>query len=244
MKIAVLGAGHIGKTLARRFAAAGHEVRMTNSRGPETLKELADEIGAAALVGTEAVHDADVVITSVPFARIPDLRPIVDLAPDRAVVIDTSNYYAHRDDTIESVEAGQVESEWVVEQLGRPIVKAWNSILEGSLATRCYGPGHPERTALPVAGDDAAAKYIAMYLVELTGFDAVDAGSIAESWRQQPGAPAYTTELPAAELPAALDRADRSTLVAKRARIVAEGSKLPGWGTNDDRLRIARETCL
>lgn len=244
MKIAVLGAGHIGGTLAKRFAGAGHDVRLANSRGPETIQGLAAEIGVTALTGSEAVVDADVVVTSIPFSRVPELRSVIDGAPARAVVIDTSNYYSHRDEVIDAVEEGQVESAWVAEQLGRPIVKAWNNILEGSLATRSHPAGHRDRTALSVAGDDAASKHLAMYLVELTCFDAVDGGPISESWRQQPGSPAYTTELPADELLAALARADRSTLIGRRAEIIAEVSKLPGWGTNDDRLRIAREICL
>lgn len=244
MKIAVLGAGHIGGTLARRFVEAGHDVRLANSRGPETIQSLAEEIGASAETGADAVLDADVVVTSIPFARIPELRPIIDRAPSRAIVVDTSNYYPHRDDRVAAVDEGQVESQWVSEQLGRPILKAWNSILEGSLATRFHPQGHPDRTALSVAGDGAAAKHLAMYLVELTGFDAVDGGPLAESWRQHPGSPAYTTELSADELRAALARADRSVLVANRARIIAEVSALPGWGTNDDRLRIARDVCL
>lgn len=244
MRIAILGAGHIGGTLAKKFGAFGHEIRLANSRDPETIRELATAARATATHAAEAVRDVDVVITSIPFAKNGDLKPILAGAPPNAVVIDTSNYFPLRDGVIPAIEAGRVESEWVSEQFDRPVVKAWNSILEGSLATRGHPPGDEARSALPVAGNEAAAKLLAMYLVELTGFDAVDGGSISESWRQQPGSPAYTTELKIDELRAALERADRASLPAKRDRMVQIIFALEGRGTNEQRLRIARECLL
>jgi 8-hydroxy-5-deazaflavin:NADPH oxidoreductase len=124
MKIGILGAGHIGKTLARKLAAAGHHVKVANSRGPETIEAEALSSGAHAVVTAEAVQDVDVVILSIPLNRIPPIASLVGNLPAEIVIIDTSNYYPFRDSRIDAIEAGQVESLWVSEQLGRPIVKA------------------------------------------------------------------------------------------------------------------------
>lgn len=243
MRIAVLGAGNIGTTLARRFAGAGHEVRLANSRGPDTFADVAADVGASAMHAEEAVRGVDVVVTSTPFSAAPRLEPVLAAAPAHAVLIDTSNYFPGRDGVIAAVEAGQVESVWVSERIGRPFVKAWNNILQASLANRHHPAGHPDRTALSVAGDDAASKFLAMHLVELTGFDAVDGGPIEESWRQQPGSPAYTTELTRDALLDALARADRESLPAKREEMARQVAALNNDSV-DDRLRIARDLFL
>lgn len=243
MKIAVLGAGNIGKTLARRFAATGHEVSLSNSRGPDTIAELAAEVGAAALHAEDAVRGVDVVVTSAPFAAAPSIGPVLAGAPAHAVVIDTSNYFPGRDGTIAAIEEGQVESEWVAEQFGHPVIKAWNNVLQGSLARGGHPAGHPDRSALAVAGDEPSSKFLAMYLVELTGFDAVDGGSIEESWRQQPGSPAYTTELTRDAVPDALARAGRQSLAAKRDEMVLQVAALNNTSV-EDRLRIVRNLFL
>lgn len=243
MKIAVLGAGNIGKTLARRFATAGYEVSLANSRGPDTIADLVAEVGASAKYAEDAVRGVDVVVTSTPFVAVPSLAPVLAGAPAHAVVIDTSNYFPGRDGTIAAIEAGQIESEWVSEHIGRPIVKAWNNVLQGSLATRHHPAGHPDRTALSIAGDDAAAKFLAMHLMELTGFDAVDGGPISESWRQQPGSPAYTTELTREALLDALASADRESLPAKRDEMARQVAALNNQSV-EDRLRIARDIYL
>ena len=125
MKIGILGTGHIGKTLVRELSAAGHEVKVANSRGPETIDPELLSSGARAVTTQDAFEDVDVVILSIPLNRVLDVAPLVARLPEEAVVIDTSNYYPFRDDLIEAIEAGQVESLWVAEQLGRPIAKAW-----------------------------------------------------------------------------------------------------------------------
>jgi 8-hydroxy-5-deazaflavin:NADPH oxidoreductase len=244
VRIAVLGAGRIGGTIARRLSADGHAVTLANSRGPGTLRGLAEEIGATAAYAGEAAEGAQVVITSVPFPQVPSVREAISRAPDDAVVIDTSNYYSFKDGVIQAVEDGQVESVWVQEQLGRPIVKAWNSILAGSFLTKACPSGRPERIALAVSGDVAAAKRTAMELVDATGFDPVDAGSIADSWRQQPGSPAYCTDLTATELRPALAAAERSVLAERRDRMVAGMKALDATPTNDDLLRLGRKHYL
>ncbi len=195
MKIGIIGAGNIGGNLTRRFAALGHEVRVANSRGPETLADLAAETGAAAVTAEEAAQGADLVVVTVPQKAVPGLPAgILDAAPD-AVVIDTGNYYPQqRDGRIDAIEDGTPESVWVSQQLGRPVVKVFNGIQAPHLLTAGLPAGDPDRRALPVAGDDAAAKQLVLDLVDALGFDGVDAGPLAESWRQQPGTPVYGAE--------------------------------------------------
>jgi 8-hydroxy-5-deazaflavin:NADPH oxidoreductase len=244
MRIGILGAGRIGRTIAARLAAAGHHVRLANSRGPETLRDVAAAAGATAAHAEDAVTGAEVVITSVPFPRVPSLREVLSRAPEDAVVIDTSNYFPFKDGAIPAVGNGQIESAWVAQQLGRPIVKAWNNILAGSFSTKATTAGAPGRIALAVAGDDEGAKTTAMDLVDATGFDTVNAGGIADSWRQQPGAPAYCTDLDAGALSRALASADRTKLAERRDLMVARMIELGDAVTDDDLLRLSREVYL
>jgi predicted dinucleotide-binding enzyme len=207
MKIGIIGAGHIGGNLTRRFTAAGHEVAVSNSRGPETLADLAAETGATAVAATEAAAGADVVVVTIPLAKVPDLPAgILAGAAPGAVVIDTNNYYPQqRDGRIDAIEDdGLTESAWVSRQLGVPVIKVFNGIYAANLVEAARPAGDPERIALPVAGDDPDAKAKVMALVEEIGFDAVDAGTIADSWRQQPDSPSYGPKLTAEELRAAL----------------------------------------
>ena len=152
MKIAIIGSGLIGATLARKLNTAGHDVLIANSRGPESLAAFAKETGVGAATPEQAVAGAEVVIISVPFPRIPDLKALLGQLPTHTIVADTSNYFPHRDGAIDAVDAGQVESLWVCEQLGRPVVKAWNTILAGSLASFCDLSLRAEQ---PARGEDA-----------------------------------------------------------------------------------------
>lgn len=216
MRIGILGAGNIGTTLAHRLAAAGHQVKVANSRGPETVPANALNSGATAVTASEVVDGVDVLITSVPFARIPDLRPLIEQLPDDAVVIDTSNYYPHRDGNIAAVDEGQVQSLWVSEQFGRKVNKAWNAINTGSFDSKEAPVGHPDRLAIPVASDSDAQRALVMSLVEETGFDAFDAGQLEQSWRQQPGTPVYCTDFPKEKIAEALAAADKSRSILRR----------------------------
>lgn len=220
-KIGILGTGHIGKTLARRLAAAGHDVKVANSRGPETIPTEALATGAKPVGAEDAVGDVDVLILSVPLSRLPQIAPLLHGIPSDVIVADTSNYYPHRDEQIDAIEAGQPESLWVSEQLGRPVIKAWNAIGSGSFATKDRPAGAPDRIAIPVAGDRAADRWLVMQLVSDTGFDAYDAGSLAMSWRQQPGSPVYCTDLLLSEMPAALASAQPERLPIRRDLAVA-----------------------
>lgn len=133
--------------------------------------------------------DIDVAIVSIPLKALPQIKPLIDALPADVVVIDTSNYFPGRDGHIDALDKGQVEGEWVSEQLGRPVVKAWNAIGWDSFASKGLPAGHPERIAIPVSGDSQQHRNIAIALVNDTGFDGYDAGVLAESWRLQPGAP-------------------------------------------------------
>lgn len=230
MRIGILGAGHIGKTLVQRLSAAGHDVKVANSRAPETIEPDVLASGGSPVWAAEAVVDVDVLILSIPLNRIPGIASLTADVPAETVIIDTSNYYPLRDGRIEAIEAGQVESLWVAEQLGRPVVKAWNAIGSGSFADRATPAGSANRIAIPVAADRAQDRQVGMALVEDTGFDAFDAGTLSESWRQQPGAPCYCTDLTREEMPAALAAADRARLPKRRDLAVAAFMERAGDG--------------
>jgi len=209
MKIGIIGSGQIGGTLVRRFSALGHDVSVANSRGPETLADLARETGAQAVTVRDAARAGAVVIVTIPEGRIPNLsKQLFGGVPDEVVVVDTGNYYPQqRDGRIAGIEEGLTESRWVANQLGRPVVKAFNNIYARHLLERGLPKGAPGRIALPVAGDDQRAKDAVMRLVDELGFEPVDAGGIDESWRQQPGTPVYATDYDAAGVKRALSEA-------------------------------------
>ena len=196
MKIGIIGAGNIGGNLTRRLTGLGHHVAVANSRTPDTLAGLAAETGATSVLATEAAVGADIVVVTVPLKVAPELPDgLLDGAAADVVVIDTNNYYPQqRDGRIAEIEEGMTESRWVEEQLGVSVVKAFNGIFSEHLLTRGLPPGAEGRIALPVAGDDAAAKKVVMDLVDSLGFDPVDAGGLDDSWRQQPGTPVYGTD--------------------------------------------------
>ena len=193
MKIGIIGAGNIGGNLTRRLTKLGHEVRVANSRGPESLADLAAQTGATAVHANEAAQGADIVVVTIPEKKVPELdKGFLNGANPGVIVIDTGNYYPQqRDGLIADIEGGTTESRWVSNHIGHPVVKAFNGIYSVNLIEKARPAGAPDRMALPVAGDDPAAKKIVMDLIEELGFSAVDAGSIDESWRQQPGTPVY-----------------------------------------------------
>ena len=157
------------------------------------------------------------------------------------VVIDTSNYYPQRDGHISAVDNGQVESVWVQEQIGHPIVKAWNSVLAASLETKGLPKGAEDRITLSIAGDDADSKKIGLELVEVTGFDAIDGGILEQSWRQQPGTPCYCVDLSADELRPALTVTDRKKATRNRDMFIERLLALGDKATDADQLRLYRE---
>ena len=198
MKIGIIGAGHIGGNLTRRLTKLGHKVFVANSRGPETLTDLAAETGATPVTVKEAARSGDVVIVTIPVKNIAKLpRDLFANVPASVVVVDTGNYYPQRDGHIPEVESGMTESRWASQQLGRPVIKAFNNIYAKHLLDGGKPTGSPGRIALPVAGDDKAAKAVVMKLIDELGFYPIDAGGLDDSWKQQPATPVYGTDLDA-----------------------------------------------
>ena len=175
MKIGIIGAGQIGGTLTRRLTKLGHEVSVANSRGPESLAALAAETGAKAVTAAEAARAGEIVVVTIPEARIPNLpKDLFAGVPDSVVVVDTGNYYPrHRDGRIDGIEGGLTESRWVEKELGRPVVKAFNNIYAKHLMENGKSKGALGRIALPIAGDDKRAKDIVIKLLDELGFDGV-----------------------------------------------------------------------
>lgn len=220
MKIGIIGIGRIGGTLARKLSASGHEVRVANSKGAEDVRPFADDIGALPADAHGAVKGADLVILSIPLPAVAKLpKDLFDELDESAPIVDTSNYYPDlRDPHISELDDGKVESVWVSEQIGCPIIKAFNNILAHSLTELGRPPGSPGRIAVAVAGDDALAKQMVMDIVNETGFDPVDGGSLSESWRQQPGTPSYCCDYDAKAMRKALNQA----VLGKAPRVRSE----------------------
>ncbi|WP_151088570.1 NADPH-dependent F420 reductase [Hymenobacter baengnokdamensis] len=224
MKIGIIGAGHIGSALAGRLTRLGHAVRIANSRGPETLTSVAQKTGATPATAREAARFGELIVVTIPLINIPDLpKDLFEGVPAEVPVIDTSNYYPLlRDGHLPELESGFLtESEWVQQHLNRPVVKVFNNILADHLEKAGQPAGTPGRIALPVAGDEAAAKQKVMALVEELGFDALDGGRLHESWRQQPGTPAYCTDMSAAELRQSLASLGTERTPAQHAQFLA-----------------------
>ncbi|WAL68827.1 NAD(P)-binding domain-containing protein [Amycolatopsis cynarae] len=210
-----------GSQPTRKLSAAGHAVQVANTRGPASMSELAAESGAVAVTLDEVARDVDALITSIPFSRVPDLRPIIGHLADDIPVADTSNYYPHRDGRIREIDDGKPEGAWVEQKLGRPVVRAWNSLVETTLAGQGRPKGAAGRLAVPVTGSRAADKQLVMGLVDDTGFDLVDAGSAEDSWRIQMATPACCTMLNAEQLRAALAIAEHDAARVRREAILA-----------------------
>jgi predicted dinucleotide-binding enzyme len=189
--IAFIGSGHIGGTVARLSIAAGYDVVLSNSRGPETLKDLVDELGpkARAATSAEAAAAGDLVVVSVPLKAYRDI-PVEPLAGKP--VIDTNNYYPDRDGHLPQLDDGSITSSELLQQHlpTSKVVKGFNNIYFKHLVA-LPRPDATDRTALPIAGDDAVAKDTVRRFLDAIGYDAVDSGPLADSWRLQPGTPVY-----------------------------------------------------
>jgi len=219
MRIGFIGAGKIGGTLARHFAKLGHQVSIANSRGPESLTALAAESGATPVSVVDAAQAGEIVILAVPTKAVADLpRALFLNAPGSVVIIDIGNYHPElRHGRINAIDRGMLDSQWVAQQIGRPVIKAFNNILAKSLLEKGVPRGTKGRIALPVAGDPLHARTIVLRLVDDLGFDPIDGGDLDASCRQQPGTPAYCRDLEAAPLRRSLAEADRSRIAEYRA---------------------------
>lgn len=208
--VGIIGAGHIGSALAEGLVARGYDVVISNSRGPETLAGLVDRLGGRARAATaaEAAEAADWAVVTVPLKAIGDV-PAAPLAGK--IVLDTNNYYWERDGRIAALEDKTTTTTALVQAhlAGARVVKAFNHIPAADILTTGAPAGTPGRRALAIASDHADAAALATALYDAFGFDTVDIGSVAESWRVERDQPAYVVRQDADELRANLARATR-----------------------------------
>jgi 8-hydroxy-5-deazaflavin:NADPH oxidoreductase len=217
MKIGIVGAGQIGGTLIRQYSKAGHQVKMANSSGVEKLRSLALETGASGVTLTDVVIDIDVIVIAIPMIEILKLpKQLFKNTSASTTIIDTCNYYPIRDGRIEDIENGMPESVWVSNQIQQPVIKAYNSILAGSLVCSGLSKGDPLRLALPISGDNKQSKDLVSTLIDDSGFDSLDYGVLQDSWRQQPGSPVYCTDLTLTQLKKSIAKARRELLPERR----------------------------
>lgn len=194
--IGFIGSGNIGTALAHVTTAAGYDVVMSNSRGPETLADLIGELGPRARAATsqEAAAAGDLVVVTVPLKNYRDV-PVAPLAGK--IVIDTNNYYPERDGQIAELDAETTTTSELL-QAHLPtskVVKAFNHIFAADIAKDATPAGTADRRALAIAGDDEAAKATVSALIDELGFDVVDLGPLAEGWRTQRDTPGYVVRL-------------------------------------------------
>ncbi|WP_143960942.1 NADPH-dependent F420 reductase [Litoribacter populi] len=240
MKIGIIGTGAIGSILARKFSSAGHQVKVTNTRDMATLRDIAADLGAEAARLEDVVKEVEVIIFSIPFNAYKDLpKNLLQDVPQEVIIMDTSNYYPFRDGELSGLE-GKTESEYISETLGRPVIKVFNNIMEYTLKHKGKAAGEDGRIAISVAGDNDAHKKIAAELVDQTGFNTVDGGSLAESWRQEPGTPAYCTELNVAELNQALAAAEKGKAPAVWDAIMDKIQHFKTFPSNEELVNINR----
>jgi len=192
--LGLIGSGHIGGTVARLAVAAGHRVVLSNSRGPQTLQDLAAELGplARAATGAEAAGASDIVLVAIPFKAFTSV-PAGPLAGK--VVIDSNNYYPPRDGQIAELDSGSVTSSELLQRHlpSAQVVKLFNNIFFRHLLNLTRPASDADRSYLPIAGDDAQAKATVTAFLDSIGYGTVDAGPLAEGWRQQPGTAVYGT---------------------------------------------------
>ncbi|WP_454861790.1 NADPH-dependent F420 reductase [Peribacillus frigoritolerans] len=239
MKFGIIGAGTIGSIISKKLVKNGHEVKIADARGIEHLegKELA---GTPVLI-EDVITNIEVLIISLPLTALPSIRNIIEQVGEEVIVVDTSNYYPSRDQKIAEIENGMVESDWVSNQLGKPIIKAFNNLLAHTLENEGTPEGTSGRIAMAIAGNDVSQKQIIMDVVNQLGFDTVDSGSLSDSWRQQPGTPAYCTELTKEELTKALEKANKEKAPFLRDKVIEKLSASNFPLANKDIVNMNRE---
>ena len=219
MRIGIIGAGSMGRILACHLGKLGHQVCIANSRGPASLTVLAAEIGATPVSVVNVAEAGEIVILAIPTKAVAELpRELFANVPSSVVIIDIGNYHPElRDGRIDAIDRGMLDSQWVEQQIGRPVIKAFNNIYAKSLLEKGVSRGTKGRIALSVSGDLLDAKAAVLRLVDDLGFDPVDAGALDDSWRQQTGTPAYCQDLEVADLRRALAEADHNRIAEYRA---------------------------
>jgi hypothetical protein len=214
---------------------------IANSRGPETLSQVARSTGAIPVDISEVARGVDLLVIAIPMKNVPALpKNLLFGLPTTSPIVDTGNYYPLRDGKIPEIERGMIESEWTSQVLGRPVIKAFNNIVADSLLRKALPKGSEGRIALPVSGDDLRSKQLAMILLDEIGFDTIDAGLLSESWRYQPGTPAYCPDPTIDQLPTILRRAKRDGAPANRDQAAKIMAKLPSDFSPQELERVAR----
>ncbi|MEB8192871.1 NADPH-dependent F420 reductase [Raoultella terrigena] len=208
MKIGIIGAGFVGRSIAKLALQAGHDVMLSNSRGPQTLFSLRPMIGCQVGSADEAAEFGEVVVIAVPLSAINAL-PVAGIKNKH--VIDAVNYYPQRDGDIAELDSGQTTtSELLARNLPTArITKAFNAIPMTQLESDGLAAGAENRRALPLAGDDQEGKAIAAALYDAFGFDALDVGPLSEGWRFERGTPAYCVPMSRLALAATLAQTTR-----------------------------------
>lgn len=207
MRFGIIGAGTIGTIISKKLVENGHDVKIADARGIERLE--GKELAGTPVSVEDVMKNIEVLIISLPLKALPSIQNIINQVGEEVIIVDTSNYYPYRDGKIEEIENGMVESVWVSNQLGRPIIKAFNNLLAHTLDNKGTSEGTSGRIAITIAGNDLSQKQVIMDIANELGFDTVDSGSLSDSWRQQPGTPAYCTELTKDELTKALKKANK-----------------------------------
>lgn len=241
MKIGIIGTGAIGGTIAKKMVAAGHQVKVYNTSSAEQLKAKARELGAESASINSVVKNVNIIILSTPTSAIPLLpKDLFAVADDDVIIVDTSNYYPFRDGDIEELKDGKVESVWVSEQIGRPVIKAFNNLLAKTLESGGNRKGAEGRIAMAISGDDKQAKETVEQLIDDAGYDSVDAGSLADSWKHQPGTPAYCTELNAVELGQALQNGIKETAAEIRDSVINQLGTRTSYPSHEEIVEFNR----
>lgn len=216
MKIGILGAGPIGTTISKHLYNVGHDVKIADVRSIDKLE--GKDFKGSAVTFDEAIQNIDVLIISIPFNVVPTIKEKLSYLGENTIIIDTTNYYPFRDGNIQAIEEGKVESVWVSEQIGRPVIKAFNNLLAMTLQNITSTDN--KKIAMAISGDNQNHKDTVKNMVNEIGIDVVDNGVINNSWRHQPGAPAYCTELDKDQLQRALQIAEKSNIPVNRDEII------------------------
>jgi 8-hydroxy-5-deazaflavin:NADPH oxidoreductase len=218
MRFGIIGAGSIGSIISKKLVKNGHDVKIADARGIEHLE--GKELAGIPVRIEDAIKNIEILIISLPTKATPSIRNIINQVGEEVIIVDTSNYYPFRDEKIEEIENGMVESVWVSNQLGRSVIKAFNNLLAYTLENEGTSEDSSGRIAMAVAGNDPSQKQVVMDIVHELGFDTVDSGSLNDSWRQQPGTPAYCTELTKDELTNALEKANKEKAPLLRDKVI------------------------
>lgn len=239
MRFGIIGAGPIALSISKKLVNNNHDVKIADARGIERLE--GKPLNATPVKVGDVISHIDVLIVSIPLHALPNIRSVVEKAAHEVIVVDTSNYYPQMGVKIDEIENGMVESVWVTKQLGRSIIKAFNNLLAYTLEHEGTPEGSSGRIAAAIAGDDLQQKRTIMSIVNELGFDTVDSGSLSDSWRQQPGTPAYCTELNKEELTVALEKANKEQASMLRDKVMEKLIAASGGYSHKETVNLNRE---